>query len=183
MKFPELVILDRDGVLNRTFYNPKEDLMDSPMEPSQAEVFDGVPKIIAEMTRAGIKLYIATNQPAAKKGKTTFESLNAAHQKIVSLCESAGGRITGSEICYDLREENSQMRKPAPGMLLKILSENPHVNPALAWMVGDRETDIEAGRRAGMKTAYLGEAAPKSGADYFGRDLAEFWAYLQSFSH
>jgi len=64
-----LIVLDRDGVLNRLLDNPAEPRPDSPMRPSEVEVFPWVPAVLRALTDAGFGLAIASNQPAAAKGR------------------------------------------------------------------------------------------------------------------
>lgn len=187
---PPLIILDRDGVLNEMYVDANHGLVDSPLHTSHVKVIEGVAQVLKEMTDAGILLYVATNQPAAKKGKTTFENLNAVHALVLEQAQSLGGKILGSEICFDRTEDKSEFRKPEPGMLLKILAENPGITPADVWMVGDGVTDVEAGVRAGVKTAFLGPKKDDArkifddklgrNPDFWGKDLKAFWQHLVS---
>ena len=48
-------------------------------------------------------------------------------------------------------------------MLLKA-AEKFNIDLAASWMIGDREKDVEAGRRAGCRTCLLGEGE-------YGQDL------------
>ena len=59
-----LIVLDRDGVLNALVPNPAEPRPDSPLRTSEVVVFDWVPEVLRELTRAGFGLAIASNQPA-----------------------------------------------------------------------------------------------------------------------
>ena len=59
-----LIVLDRDGVLNRLLEKPAEPRPDSPMRPGEVEVFPWVPEVLRELTAAGFGLVIASNQPA-----------------------------------------------------------------------------------------------------------------------
>ncbi|HSZ82628.1 MAG TPA: HAD family hydrolase, partial [Polyangia bacterium] len=78
-----LIVLDRDGVLNCTVPNASEPRPDSPLRASEVEVFPWVPGVLRELTAAGFGLVVASNQPAAAKGKTTRADLEAAHAAIV----------------------------------------------------------------------------------------------------
>jgi histidinol phosphatase-like enzyme len=69
-----LVILDRDGVLNAMVVDAEHGTIDSPLHPSQVEVFPWVPRALARLAGLGFGLAIASNQPAAAKGKTTLSS-------------------------------------------------------------------------------------------------------------
>ena len=51
-------------------------------------------------------------------------------------------------------KENCDCRKPKPGMLL--LAKKTHfINMKKSWMIGDKESDIEAANSAGIKNTIL----------------------------
>ena len=64
-----LILLDRDGVLNRLVADPEQGTIDSPLHPTQVEVFSWVPEAAAMLTEGGYGLVIVTNQPAWAKGR------------------------------------------------------------------------------------------------------------------
>jgi transaldolase len=119
------------------------------------EILPGVPEALERLTIAGFSVAIATNQPAAAKGEMTFETLEAIHQKIVSIAESAGGRITSSHICRHQAADDCACRKPRPGLIAAALAATPGASAGASWMVGDRATDVLAGSALGLKTALL----------------------------
>jgi D-glycero-D-manno-heptose 1,7-bisphosphate phosphatase len=151
-----LVILDRDGVLNDLRVDPEHGTIDSPLHPSQVAISAGAPEAVALLTGAGYRLAIATNQPAAAKGKTTRANLEAVHHAVVERLQAAGGRIASSHICFHRAEDGCECRKPRPGLLKMALARHPDCDPATAWMIGDGLTDVEAGRRLGLRTVFLG---------------------------
>ena len=61
---PRLIVLDRDGVLNRTILNPAEPRPDSPLRAAEVEVFPWVAEVLRRLNDAGFGLVIASNQPA-----------------------------------------------------------------------------------------------------------------------
>jgi D-glycero-D-manno-heptose 1,7-bisphosphate phosphatase len=156
---PILIVLDRDGVLNRTVPNPAEPRPDSPLRLSEVEVFPWVPEVLRALTAAGCGVVIATNQPAAAKGKIARADLEAVHAEVVRQAEAVGGAILSSHICFHRAEDGCICRKPATGLLVEAFAQHPEYAPNDAWMVGDRATDVLAGVSFGMKTAYLGDAA------------------------
>ena len=62
-------------------------------------------------------------------------------------------------------------RKPKPGMLIKA-SEDLNIDLENSWMIGDGKNDVEAGRRAGCRTAYIG-SDPDVNADIKAGSLKE----------
>ncbi|HEX3905304.1 MAG TPA: HAD-IIIA family hydrolase [Polyangia bacterium] len=184
-----LIVLDRDGVLNRLLPNPAEPRPDSPMRASEVEVFPWVPAVLRELTRAGFGLVIASNQPAAAKGKTTRADLEAAHAAVLAAATADGGVVLGSYLCFHRAEDGCACRKPATGLVTEAFARHPGYVRALSWMVGDRAPDVLCGAAFGLKTAYLGEATSAEYAElaargvrpsFHGRDLRNFAEFLLS---
>jgi transaldolase len=183
-----LVVLDRDGVLNRLVQHRPGGNLESPHALGEVELLPGVPEALARLTRAGVRLAIASNQPAAAKGEVSSELLEAIHGAIVRAAEAAGGRIESSHLCRHRAEDGCSCRKPRPGLLREALLARPGASAELAWMVGDRATDVLAGRAVGFHTALVGaplfpgdaELLRAEGAEpsFRGKDLAAFVDHL-----
>lgn len=163
-----LVVLDRDGVLNRTVAHP-DDPKDSPLRPDEVSLLPGVPEALRTLADHGAALAIATNQPSAAKGKTTRAEAEAVHARVMELLPVK----PRSHICWHRREDGCSCRKPKPGMLLEAIAENPGLE---GWMIGDKPTDHEAGRAAGLRTALV--AGARGEADWHGADLPAFVRFL-----
>src|SRR5207244_3302699 len=110
-----LIVLDRDGVLNRTVPNAAEPRPDSPLRVAEVEVFPWVPEVLRDLTAAGFGLVIASNQPAAAKGKAMRADLDAVHAEVLRQAQAAGGVILGSHICFHRAEDGCECRKPRTG--------------------------------------------------------------------
>ncbi len=128
---------------------------DSPMRVSEVDVFPWVPSSLRALNDAGFGLCIATNQPAAAKGKTTRADLDEVHATVIAACERAGAKILSSHICFHRAEDGCACRKPKPGLLEAAFEANPDFTRAGSWMVGDRPVDVLAGAAAGLATAFL----------------------------
>jgi D-glycero-D-manno-heptose 1,7-bisphosphate phosphatase len=182
-----LILLDRDGVLNRLVVDPEHGTIDSPLHPDQVALLPGVPEALARLSAAGYGLAVVTNQPAAAKGKTTRRNLDVAHERVLAQACAAGGRILSSHVCFHRAEDRCACRKPRTGLLEEALRCNQAFGKAGAWMVGDGVTDVQAGSALGLSTAFLGprkcdackilaqcEVAPT----WWGADLPSFTDHL-----
>ncbi len=156
MSASKLIILDRDGVLNRMVVDPEHGTIDSPQHPSQVVVDESVPRVLLDLHRAGFSFVIATNQPAAAKGKTTRSNLEAVHAEVLRLAQSAGAPILQSYICYHRSEDQCACRKPRTGLLEQAFRDYPKFSPVDSWMVGDGITDVQAAEAFGLKSVFLG---------------------------
>ncbi|HVZ75125.1 MAG TPA: HAD-IIIA family hydrolase [Polyangia bacterium] len=184
-----LIVLDRDGVLNDTVPNPAEPRPDSPLRLSEVSVFPWVPGVLRDLTKAGYGLVIASNQPAAAKGKTTRQTLEAVHAEILRQAQAEGGVILSSHVCFHRSEDGCACRKPATGLLVEAFARHPRFRREVSWMAGDRATDVLAGAAFGLRTALLtpevDAVAERAALDaksvrpsFSGNDLRDFGAYL-----
>jgi D-glycero-D-manno-heptose 1,7-bisphosphate phosphatase len=151
-----LILLDRDGVLNRLVVDPEQGTVDSPLHPSQVQLLPGVAEALGKLTTAGYGLAVVTNQPAWAKGKTTRDNLEAVHNTVLAEATRRGGRILCSHLCLHRAEDGCDCRKPKPGLLRQAFAGNPDFDPRQSWMVGDGITDVQAGVALGLRTAFLG---------------------------
>jgi D-glycero-D-manno-heptose 1,7-bisphosphate phosphatase len=153
--------LDRDGVLNEGIADPGSGLLESPLRVEDVRLLPGVATALGKLTQAGYALVCVSNQPAAAKGKTSLEDLLAVHERVVELLALQGVSLDASRLCPHhpngvVRELSGpcDCRKPAPGMLLdgaRVMG----LDSGASWMLGDTDSDIEAGRTAGCRTALI----------------------------
>ena len=112
----------------------------------------------------------------------TEKELEIVHGYMQSkLKELTGSNFDDIYYSTELAENNSFRRKPNPGMLLEAI-EKWDIDIENSWMIGDRKSDVTAGKRAGLKTVLLKPA--KNGdfpnADYVFRNLDEVFTNLFS---
>lgn len=127
-----------------TFGIPREDLMEAhdrhhrqAIERLAAEPMAGVREVLARIRESGRKNYIFTH--------SSEEKIHRYLQKFG--LEDYIQDVVGTS-CPRF------VRKPAPDTLLYLMEKNG-IDPASAVMVGDRDCDLECGRRAGTKTAHF----------------------------
>ncbi len=146
MKQP-LIILDRDGVINYDsdhYIKTVEEWL--PIESSISA--------IAKLTAAGYLVTVATNQSGLARGLLTEEILHDIHKKMCSLVRKADGEIHKIVYCPDHPDKAGPDRKPAPGMLLKLLQQFNAIAED-TWFVGDKISDIKCAKNAGCKPALV----------------------------
>ena len=147
MSTSRLVILDRDGVINED----SDDYIKSPDEwvaiPSSLEA-------ISRLNKAGIRVAVATNQSGISRGYYDVETLERIHDKMADSLKAYGGWIDALEFCPDHPDAAGPFRKPAPGMLNKLLDEFS-ADPTKTWFVGDTKSDIQCARNAGCLPALV----------------------------
>lgn len=137
------VFLDRDGVIN-------EDRAEYVTSAGELVVFDYVPAAISRINRAGLRVFVVSNQQGIAKGLYTWRDLREMEEKIDCAVLAAGGEISGYYYCPHLAEDACSCRKPEPGLLLKAAAEHD-IRLEGSFMVGDHERDLGAARAAGCR--------------------------------
>lgn len=138
---PRLVILDRDGVINR-------DSPDFVRSAAEWLPLPGSLEALGMLTRAGYTVCVASNQSGIGRGLFTRETLYGMHRKLRRLAATHGGRVERIAICPHRPEDGCACRKPAPG-LLDELAAAFGVGLDGVPVVGDSERDIDAAEAAG----------------------------------
>ena len=139
----KLIILDRDGVINR-------DSLNYIKSPDEFILLPGSCEAIACLTSAGYMVAVATNQSGIARGLYDEAQLAAIHAKMVSCVQSAGGSIDFVIHCPHMPDAGCTCRKPQPGMLLTIAK---HFDCSLKGVpfVGDRVSDLQAAQAVGAR--------------------------------
>jgi D-glycero-D-manno-heptose 1,7-bisphosphate phosphatase len=114
----------------------------------------GAPEAVDALRRAGWAVVVASNQPAAAKGTATLDDLRAVHHRLRDALPPLDGWrycLHHPDAAVELLAGPCPCRKPAPGLLITAAFELDLDLPE-SWMVGDADTDVEAGIAAGCRT-------------------------------
>ena len=118
------------------------------------ELLPGVAEVLAEVKRRGYLAVIVTNQRGVGMGLMSEEDLHAIHGQLQrELTAQVGHAFDDIYVATD-KDDTSGRRKPSPTMLLEA-ADTWHIDLSASWMIGDSASDVEAGKRAGTKTAFL----------------------------
>ncbi len=142
---PRAVFFDRDG----TLIEDAGYLSD----PAGVKPLPGVAEALARLRRAGVLLFLFTNQSGINRGFFTREAAEACNLETERKLGLQSG-FDGVCIAPETPEEPLVYRKPSPRYILETIRSRG-LEPSRVWMVGDKESDIEAGRRAGVHTARI----------------------------
>ena len=135
------IILDRDGVIN----------LDSDAYVKSADEWlpiNSSIQAIAQLHKAGHRIFIATNQSGVGRGYFSLTTLHAMHEKMRGLINQAGGTITDIAFCPHAPEDECDCRKPKAG-LLKSLALKHAIDLSHAVVVGDSLRDLQAADKVG----------------------------------
>ena len=145
------IFLDRDGVINK--------YVGFLRNPEQFELIDGVAEAIKKINQSDYLAIVVTNQPVIARGECTWEELLTIHNKMETLLGKHGAFVDGIYICPHHPDKGFEgerpeykcvcnCRKPKPGLLLQA-AEDFNIDLSQSIMIGDSESDVEAGKTAG----------------------------------
>lgn len=166
------VFLDRDGVINRKA--PEGDYI---KKWDEFKFLSNVKEAIKKLNENGFLVIIITNQQGVAKGIITKRKLNEIHKKMLNELNKTGAKIKAIYYCPHNKNEECECRKPNPGLIL-MAAKKYKIILNKSWMVGDSESDIEAGMRAGCKTILISSKGNdkcqiKIRPLYFAKSLSE----------
>jgi D-glycero-D-manno-heptose 1,7-bisphosphate phosphatase len=161
------VFLDRDGVLNvdHGYVGAVE----------RFEWIAGAREAVARLNRLGLLVVVVTNQSGIGRGYYDEAAMEAVHAAMTADLAKAGAHIDALYACPfhpeaadpRYRHPDHPDRKPNPGMILRAIADL-NIDPSRALLIGDKATDLEAARRAGVR-----------GVRFGGGDLDAFLAGLE----
>jgi D-glycero-D-manno-heptose 1,7-bisphosphate phosphatase len=147
------LFLDRDGVINidHAYVHRKEDF----------DFVDGIFDLVRTARERGYLVFVITNQAGIGRGKYTEADFHTLTEWMCAEFAARGAPIDKVYFCPYHAEHGighykaeSEFRKPNPGMILQAAREFD-VDLAASVLLGDMETDIQAGVRAGVGTTLL----------------------------
>lgn len=156
-KYPRAaVFLDRDGVINKEvkFLHRVE----------QLELIRGAAEAIRLINQKGYLAIVVTNQPVIARNMCTLEELDTIHATLETLLGKEHAYLDAIYYCphhpdSGYPEERKEYkvvcncRKPKPGMILQA-AKDWNIDLSQSYLVGDSETDIQAGQNAGIRGLY-----------------------------
>ena len=155
----KLIILDRDGVINR-------DSAQFIKTPEEWKPIPGSLEAIAKLNHAGYRVVVASNQSGIGRGLFDMATLNAINEKMYKALGQLGGRIDALFYCPHTADSNCDCRKPKPGMLIEI-GQRFAVDLTGVPCVGDGERDLQAAAAVGAQPILVltgkGEKTLRSG--------------------
>lgn len=174
------VFLDRDGTINADVNHLKS--------PDEVALLPGSAEAIRRLNRSGTLAVVVTNQPVIARGDIGFEALNRIHARLDSKLGEYGAYLDRIYFCPHHPDKGfhnevpelkriCHCRKPEVGLIDRGCTELG-IGRSGSWMVGDMTSDIEAGRRAGLRTVLVRTGYGGSDAknvvrpDYTAYDLA-----------
>ena len=175
------VFLDRDGTLMVDVGYPRD--------PADVRLLDGAADALVQLRNAGFRLVLVSNQAGIGRGLITEAEARSVHERFVAELARRGARLDDARYCPHAPDAGCDCRKPAPGMLLAAAGDLG-LDLEASFMIGDKATDVEAGRRAGCRTVlFAPDGTPSDGgspghADHVARTWTDALGFvLRSGAH
>ena len=133
------VFFDRDGIVNES---PGPGYVERVQDFHLIGAFVEALKLVRAK---GYKAVVITNQRCIARGIVSVQTLEQIHMHLAGQLKKHGLTLDALYVCPHNNNECT-CRKPHPGMLLQAAAEQ-QIDLSSSWMIGDHETDVEAGRR------------------------------------
>jgi D-glycero-D-manno-heptose 1,7-bisphosphate phosphatase len=147
------IFLDRDGVIveDVNYLGRAHDL----------RMISGAAQAIARCNRLGIPIVLVSNQSGIGRGFYGWSDFQAVQSALVAALAKEGGHLDAVLACaYHAdaqgphRVADHPWRKPQPGMMQEA-ARRMALDLANSWMIGDRASDLAAGRAASLRGGLL----------------------------
>jgi D-glycero-D-manno-heptose 1,7-bisphosphate phosphatase len=141
------VFLDRDGVL--TVPEFRDGRSYAPRRLEDFRLYPDAADSAVVMKQAGFRLVVVTNQPDVGHGRIERSVVEEMHRRLAIMLP-----VDAIEACYHRHGDGCDCRKPKPGMLRRAAARLG-LDCKKSFMIGDRASDVEAGRAAGCTTIFI----------------------------
>jgi D-glycero-D-manno-heptose 1,7-bisphosphate phosphatase len=164
------LFLDRDGVINIDYgYVSKIE---------NFEFLEGIFEILHLFIAKGYKLFIVTNQSGIGRGYYSQEDFFNLTKIMLNEFKKNGITIEEVQYCPHAPEEKCNCRKPAIGMIDKIVSKY-QIDLENSWLIGDKQSDIDLSHNANISySVAIGERIIKD-ANFYFKTILDFRHYLE----
>jgi D-glycero-D-manno-heptose 1,7-bisphosphate phosphatase len=142
----KVVILDRDGtmVIDRGYLG----------DPAGLEFLPKAEEGLRSLYSQGYRLVVITNQSGVGRGLFPIERVYAMNARLERMVEEAGAKLERVYFCPHAPDAACACRKPALRLMTQAAADLGF-DPISAIVIGDKESDMEFGRRAGALTMLI----------------------------
>ena len=133
------IILDRDGVINQDSDEFVKSLDEFILLPGSAQA-------IANLSKAGYQVTVATNQSGIARGYYSLDVLALMHERLRAEVAALGGEIAEIAFCPHGPDDGCECRKPKPGMY-QTLSNKLNLPLTGVPVIGDSLRDLQAAQQ------------------------------------
>src|ERR1035438_6226507 len=152
----QALFLDRDGtvIVDRGYLS----------DPAGVAFVPEVVEALRRLNEAAFALFFVSNQSGIGRGLLTAQQSDAVHRRTVELLAAEGIAIAGSYICPHAPWDRCSCRKPSPLLLQRAAAEH-RIEFERSFVVGDKKSDIDAGKATGCRTVLYATGDSQDNAD------------------
>jgi len=164
----KVVVLDRDGtiVIDRHYL----------ADPDGLEFEPGATAGLQRMAKMGYRLVIVTNQSGIARGMLSVATLSLIHERLREMLAAHGVHLDGIYFCPHAPGDACECRKPNQQLMVQAAADLGF-DQSKAVVIGDKDSDVEFGQRAGARTMLIGNSSGRSATavtpDYFIANLTD----------
>lgn len=161
MKYP-VIFLDQDNTLITT--------PDWPKSVQEVNIIPGVISTLKKLCERGYRLVIVSNQGGIARGLVTEETIIQIQKKILNECSKEQIPIWKYYYCSHHPDAQCGCRKPEIGMVNEIIDQ---IDYARSFMIGDKEVDVQFGKKLGVQTILIAINEAVTNADYQVKEFSQ----------
>ncbi len=137
--------LDRDGVINHEVGHLKS--------WEKIKFYNGTVRALKIIKKKKYLIFIVTNQSIIARKNATKNEIESLHKKFLKYFKTKNIKINAIYFCphHPKYSGSCNCRKPKIG-LIKKAQNRYNIDIKNSWLVGDKTTDIKAGKKSGLKT-------------------------------
>ena len=144
----KVIFIDRDGVIN---HDPLDGYVTNWKD---FRFLPGVLPALKKLTRAGYAIVIVSNQAGIGDGVYSKKVLQEITKKMLARMKRSRIKIHGIFYCLHGKRAGCNCRKPKTG-LFRQAARKIYFKPSETYFIGDKMSDVLAGKRFGLKTAFV----------------------------
>ncbi|HMC89625.1 MAG TPA: HAD family hydrolase [Gemmataceae bacterium] len=166
------VFLDRDGTLIEDVGYPND--------PRAVRLLPGAAAALARLQEQGFRLIVISNQSGIGRGMVSPEQARQVHEELARQLGKRNVQLDGAYYCPHAPEDGCACRKPSPSLLLRA-GEELQLDLSQSFMIGDKVSDVEAGRAAGCRTIFFkagAESQAPARADFVAASWSDVTEYI-----
>ena len=163
------VFFDRDGVINVDRNNYTYCQEDFKLMP-------GIIEVMQALKKRGFLLIVITNQAGIAKGIYTDQEVDELHDHFQNI---SGQLVDGFYHAPGHPDYSESLSRKPDSLLFEKAIAKFKIDPALSWMIGDKERDLIPAKNLGIKTVLLGHQSVIS-MDFRIKDLSELTVIIDN---
>lgn len=117
--------------------------MEAPFSLAEFKIVNDAPDAITNFKKMDYLCIVISNQPDISSGQISHTEAGLMNQKLLAQLP-----LDDIYICPHSHLENCECQKPKIGLFLKAIKKW-EIDPKISFMIGDRDTDIQAAKNAG----------------------------------